>query len=264
MIQHSKAFRDPERYKGQKILLVGNNRSGIDLLRYIYRDASQVFISSRSEKGVFPWLDRASKSEGIIAKPEVVSFNGETGEVTFKDGSVESAFDSILYSTGYHYHFPFIKDIVRIGSKYPQRSSGDRVKGLYLQAFPIGQPRLAIVGTIVFPLLFHAFEATAAAVAGVFSGATTLPPIDEQRKWEEDRVNITGDTSAFHLYTVEQGKEQLIDKLIAIAPLNRPNPLEVDQGGVEEYIWSQEAAERLFYTSKAKGHMYLVQKDRSI
>ncbi|CUM45811.1 uncharacterized protein AC631_04776 [Debaryomyces fabryi] len=245
---HSKSFRDAQKFKDKKVLIVGGSFSSINVLQYVVPLAKQTFISKRGPHLVFPWIDKAVDSEGIFKKPVIEKFLPESNEVLFSDGSKEKDFDIILLATGYHYHYPFLNKYLKV----IEPSNLSRVSGLYYDTFAIEDPTLATVGVAISTINFHTIEASAAAIAGVWSNSKTLPTKEEQHAWEKEHIETTADNLFFHYYTHDTVKDNFIDKLHDYAPSGRKNPFEEDSQFLNEINEGINSLENLFYKLKNK------------
>lgn len=243
---HAKSYRDRNIFKDKKVLVIGNSISSANLLQYIFPLAKETYLSKRSRHIVFPWIETATQSEGIKVKPAIKRFIPETKEVEFTDSTVVKDFDVILFTTGYHYHYPFLKDT--LGVVAPSNLS--RVSGLYLNTFSIKDPTLAVTGVAISHLNFHTIETSAAAIAGVWSNVKALPPKEELQAWEEERKSLTGDNLLFHFYPPERVRE-FINELSPYFPRGRPDPLSKDeQYLVKDMELASARLEKLFYDLK--------------
>ncbi|ODQ67684.1 FAD/NAD(P)-binding domain-containing protein [Nadsonia fulvescens var. elongata DSM 6958] len=243
---HSKSYRSSKFFEGKKLLVVGGSISSVNLLQFVVPAAKETFISKRSPHLVFPWINKALESEGITTKPTIEKFIPETNEVLFTDGTREKDFDAILLATGYHFHYPFLNNYLNV----IEPSNLSRVSGLYYNTFAIKDPTLATVGVAVSTINFHTIEASAAAIAGVWSNAKFLPPKNEQIKWEQVQIDSTANNLLFHYYTHDKVKEDFIDKLYVYAPDERYNPMEIDAQFLNDIDEGFAALENLFYKLK--------------
>ncbi|KAI5961653.1 uncharacterized protein KGF55_003970 [Candida pseudojiufengensis] len=247
-ILHVKSFRNVEDFKGKDVLVVGNSISTANVVQYIVPVAKSVTVSKRGEHLVFKYINEALSSDGIISKPTIDHIDPKTGEFFFKDESKGNKYDKIIFSTGYHYHFPFFtkeKDYLKLIN--PGNLS--RVGGLYWNTFDQKDPTLGTVGITVSQLNFHTIEASAAALAGVWSGAKQLPSEIEQNQWEIETIKEKGDSLHFHYYTQHTAKD-FINGVIPYAPKNRYNPLEIDGEFVYDVDEGGNYLEKLFYGLK--------------
>lgn len=242
-IVHAKSYRSSEEFKDKKVLFVGNSFSTVNLVQYIAPVAKSVVVSKRGPHLVFGWINDGLNAEGLISKPEIAKIDPETRVVTFKDGTTESDVDKIVLTTGYHYHLPFLNDYLQI----IQPGNLSRVGGLYYSTFFINDPTIAAVGVAVSALNFHTIEASAAAIAGVWSNAKQLPSKEEQKEWERKQVDATANNLFFHFYPHSTVKEDFIDKLHAFAPIDRPNPFEKDGDHIDEIDLSISRSGELYH-----------------
>lgn len=245
-IVHAKSYRTEEEFRDKNTLVVGGSISTANLLQYIVPVAKKTVNSKRNIHLVFEWINDALVSDGIIAKGEIQKIDPDTGDVTFKDGSVEKGIEKILLTTGYHYHYPFLKDHLNVIDP----SNLSRVAGLYYDTFSIEDPTLGTVGIAISQINFHTIEASAAALAGVWSGAKTLPTKQEQQEWEDNLVKEKGNNLIFHYYTHNQVKDGFIDKLEPYFPNGRYNPFVEDHKYIEEVDVGIENLRKLFYELK--------------
>lgn len=243
---HSKSYRSSEEFKDQKVLVVGFGVSTAGLVQYIVPVAKETIIAQRSPNLVFEWINGALVSKGITRRPEIERIDAVKNEIIFKDGSIERNVDKILLTTGYHFHYPFLQDYLKVVSP----SNVSRVNGLYYHTFSIDDPTLATVGVTVAHLNFHTIEASAAAVAGVWSGAKSLPSKQEQKNWEQQHVKDTGNNLVFHFYENDQVKPEFVDKLSPLHPDNRPDIVSEDLKYLNEFDIGTAKSEKLFYQLK--------------
>lgn len=113
-----------------------------------------------------------SKHENLHLSPQIESLE-EDGRVVFVDGTWVIV-DTIIYSTGYSYSFPFLdtKGLVEVDD--------DRVGPLYEHTFPPSlAPSLSFVGIPRKLIGFPFFESQAKWIAQLLSGKRALPSWDE-------------------------------------------------------------------------------------
>lgn len=246
---HANSYRSPEEFRDKSVLIIGGSISTINILQYIVPVAKSVTVSSRGYHKIFPWLDKAIRSDGIIHKLTIKEINGKTGQVIFDDGTISSTkYDKIVFTTGYHFHYPFVKDHIKIIN--PSNSS--RVSGLYYNTFAIEDPTLAFNGVTASTVNFQVMETSAAFIAGVWSGASKLPSKDIQKEWENDRRNAKGDGSSFHYYFHNEVKPQFIDQLVPYFPKGRKSPLHEDGNHLTDVEIGIKSIEQLFYNVKSQ------------
>lgn len=181
-VSHSKRYRTPEMYAGQRVLIIGNSVSGKELSDELVGVAKHpVYISRRTParwEGEEPPL-------GIEWKPIVTEYR-EDGAVLFSNGTRLDDIDAIIYCTGYKPSFPFWNEAANGGPLFDYRAN--RLRGSYQHVFFRDFPTL---GTVGFPrtITFRSFEYQAIALARLWSGrnALPLPSPRQQAQWEADR-----------------------------------------------------------------------------
>ncbi|RCV43860.1 hypothetical protein SEVIR_9G333800v4 [Setaria viridis] len=161
---HSHNYRVPEPFRDQSVVVVGFAASGIDIAAEISRVAKEVHIAARYSE------DRLGKIElyqNVWMHAEIDGIQDD-GRVHFAEGSAVAA-DTILYCTGYRYHFPFLDlDGLTVDD--------NRVGPLYRHVFPPKYaPNLSFVGLPFKTIIFQALELESKWVAAVLSGHTALP-----------------------------------------------------------------------------------------
>ncbi|AOW28592.1 hypothetical protein MG5_03030 [Candida albicans P57072] len=250
---HAKSVRELDEFKDKDVLFVGGSISTANIIQYIIPVAKSVTISKRSKNLVFDYINRALVTPEIDQRGEIVKFDPKTGKVHFVandygNGGEPKKFDKIILTTGYHYHYPFLSKYFEVVN--PSHLS--RVKGLYYHTFNQQDPTIGATGILVSHLNFHTIEASAAALAGVWSGAKELPTLKEQQEWENQEVETKGDSLFFHFLDHHNAQEHFVDKLYQFAPKNRYNPLEKEGPLVGEVDEGVDKLEKLFYDIKDK------------
>ncbi|KAI5457412.1 hypothetical protein BGZ63DRAFT_408153 [Mariannaea sp. PMI_226] len=181
-VVHSKSYRLPSTFAGQKVLVIGNSASGHDVANELTTTAALPVYQSRRSKS--RW-DGDTPPDGIEWRPVIAEFKDDGG-ILFEDGSVLRDIDKVIYCTGYKPSFPFWN------SKANRRELWDYEKGKlidgYQHTFLQDIRTVAIVG-LPRVLTFRSFEYQAIAIARLFSrrNSTPLPPIEEQKRWERSR-----------------------------------------------------------------------------
>ncbi|CCH45935.1 Flavin-containing monooxygenase [Wickerhamomyces ciferrii] len=242
---HAKSFRTVDQFKDQNVIIAGSSLSGVDIAQYLHKVVKSLTFSRTPNKPeIFPWIKEAVESYPNRAR--INKIDGKT--VYFDDGTSQDNVDKIIFATGYHWDYPYLSDqFLKLsnpnGGKDPIGSS--RIKGLFWDTININDPTLGFVGVTLSSLQFHTIETSAAVLAGIWSNAKTLPPKEEQRQWEQKRLEETVDSYIFHYYPPPQVKEDYVDKLWTYVPKNRPYLLENEDFG--DFDKAIAAAESVFY-----------------
>ena len=106
------------------------------------------------------------------------------------DGTSVADVDIIIFGTGYSWSLPFLPNV---------QVRNNRVPNLYLHVVYQPDPSLLFVGAVAAGLTFKIFEWQAVLAARILSGCATLPPLEEQQKWEAERIAKRGDGVRFTL-----------------------------------------------------------------
>ncbi|OAG34483.1 hypothetical protein AYO21_11349 [Fonsecaea monophora] len=185
-VVHSKSFRNPQVYRGKRVLVIGNSASGHDITAALITSARlPVYQSRRSPSR---W-DGDKPPPGIEWKPVVKEYLA-SGDIVFEDGSVLGDIDVVFYCTGYKASFPFWNVRANGGPLWDYKEN--RLIGSYWHTFHRDFPRsLGIVG-VPRVLTFRSFEYQAIALARLFAGrnAQPLPPREAQEQWERERWRL--------------------------------------------------------------------------
>ncbi|KAF2714585.1 FAD/NAD(P)-binding domain-containing protein [Pleomassaria siparia CBS 279.74] len=192
-VKHSKMFRGREAYREKRVVIVGASVSAADIAVDLIGVASgpiYAVIKGHNANGYFG--DVAFKHPGISEKPSISHIDTSHGNRTvhFIDGSSVTDVDEIIFGTGYTWSLPFLPSI---------KVRNNRVPDLYLHVVFQYDPSLLFVGAVNAGFTFKIFEWQAVLAARILSGRATLPPLEEQQKWEQDRIAEKGDGPRFAL-----------------------------------------------------------------
>eukprot|EP00736_Rhodelphis_marinus_P014327 Rmarinus@m.13776 len=169
-ILHSHNYRDPSFYEDKVVCVIGAAASGTDISREIASTAKLVYLCHR----------KASEDETlhpatggtIQVRPPVVGYS-EEGDVILCDNRRITAVDAMVFCTGYHYVFPFLRHDT--GINIHERV----VRPLYRHLFHIDTPTLSFIGLPWRVVPFPLFDYQAEAVAQYCRGNLALPPKEE-------------------------------------------------------------------------------------
>ncbi|KAF5878415.1 putative dimethylaniline monooxygenase protein [Botrytis fragariae] len=193
-VLHSKAWRDPETYRGKRVVVVGASISGPDI-SYALADCVERPLHSVVRGKYHPYFfDYAFQHPHILRRPPIshITSDANTDERTihFEDGSKLEKVDYIIFGTGYSWTLPFIPNL-------DSTIRNNRLPNLYQHIFWREDPTLTFVGAVAAGFTFKVFEWQAVLAARFLAGHITLPSAEEQKKWEEDRIAVKGDGVPF-------------------------------------------------------------------
>ncbi|KUJ22375.1 flavin dependent monooxygenase-like protein [Mollisia scopiformis] len=193
-VEHSKAWRGPEKYRGKRTVVVGASISGPDI-SFALADVAERPLHCVVRGKYHPYFfDFAFQHPNIFRRPPIthITSNIQTNERTVhcEDGTRLENVDHIIFGTGYTWTLPFLPNLA-------ETIRNNRLPNLYQHVFWREDPTLCFVGAIAAGFTFKVFEWQAVLAARFLAGRITLPPIEQQIKWEEDRINYKGDGVPF-------------------------------------------------------------------
>lgn len=192
MVFHSKYYRTPEIFRGQKVLIMGNGPSGIDIAAQSADYAKLPVV--RTIHG--PPEHACLPDDRIVDLPAVARFDPGTRSAHLTDGQVIAGLDRIIISTGYRHNYPFLRALN--ASEAPLVTDGARVRNLYRHIFYRPDATLCFIGLLIAAIPFPVSEAQALTAARVLSGRLCLPSEAEMAEDERARLAAVGDTYKFH------------------------------------------------------------------
>ncbi|TVY16178.1 Thiol-specific monooxygenase [Lachnellula arida] len=188
LVLHSKQYRNPEHYRGKKVVVVGASVSSFDIVHDILSVVKvPVYASLRSANPVFGYTPFTHPE--IVRKPVITQVSVENRTVFFSDGSKLEDVDHIIFATGYSFSLPFLPSAKVVNRRIP---------GLYLHIFKQDDPTLTFIGGTAGGFTFRVFEWQAVAISRFLAGRASLPSLDVQKRWEQDRLAIAGDGVPFY------------------------------------------------------------------
>ncbi len=138
----------------------------------------QIYLSQRTAHPRFP---KIFNRPGIEVVPTVESITESS--VIFSNGQALTDINTIVFATGYFYTCPFLPETIH------PKTDGYRVPGLYQHIFDMyNSDSIAFIGVANGTLSWTTWEKSAFLVALLWSGKIHLPPIEEQKKWEANRL----------------------------------------------------------------------------
>lgn len=177
----------------QKVIVVGNSASAIDISNQVSEHAKlPVIISIKDDEFA---LNSETSNSWSTRRPQIKEFLPASRGVRFSNGQMEDEIDAVIFCTGYHYIFPFLKQ---------QDSpvfvpSGGYADNLWHHMLYTKDPTLAFlcIPQQIAPFPFG--EGQAAVIARLWSGRLTTPSIAEMDQWVADLRTAKGDSKARHL-----------------------------------------------------------------
>ncbi|KAK7065076.1 dimethylaniline monooxygenase [Favolaschia claudopus] len=181
-IYHAQSFRNPKRYAGKTVLIVGSFISGTYISRSIAPYVDKLLISARPNRhhdayGLDIMLHVPTQTEIV---PEISSFEPlehasvgiKAGIIHLLNGSAISGIDEIIFATGYHTE-TFLPELVN-----PRTLDSLHWTGHY-----IDDPTLAYAGILDDP--WRHGDYVGHGYANVWTGKARLP--SREQMWREMR-----------------------------------------------------------------------------
>ncbi|CAF4910938.1 unnamed protein product [Pieris macdunnoughi] len=212
-IIHSHDYREPDSYRGRKVLSVGAGPSGLDITLDIASVADTVYHSHHS-----PMKFKTQFPPNYVKKPDIKEFN-ETG-VLFVDGSYADV-DDVIYCTGYLFNYSFLDESAGLNI------SSKSVMPLHKFMVNINEPSLIIVGLIEKACLAKALEAQARYTAALVKGKFSLPSkADMMKEWQRraDACAERGLTFG-KLHYLEEKEDDYYEELSQESGIDRVPPV---------------------------------------
>jgi len=144
-VEHSKAWRNPEKYRNKRTVTVGASISGPDIA-YALADIAETPLHCVVRGKYHPYFfDFAFQHPNILRRPPITHIisNRETDERTvfFEDGTKLEKVDHIIFGTGYTWTMPFFPELTKT-------IRNNRLPNLYQHVFWREDPTLCFVGAI--------------------------------------------------------------------------------------------------------------------
>ncbi|KAI5467418.1 hypothetical protein BGZ63DRAFT_344097 [Mariannaea sp. PMI_226] len=202
-ISHSKYYRRPDDYKGKKVIVVGNSASGIDVSAQLSKVAQIPVLVSEKEK------PSAGQPPGanlwVTVVPEIVEFLPELRGVRFANDLVESDVDAVIFCTGFHYSYPFLKTL----DPPIVVPNGSHAAHLWEHILYAADPTLAFLSVPQRIVPFPISEAQSALIGRIWSGRLAAPSNAEMESWVEDQHRIKGPGKAIHIMSFPEDVEYI-------------------------------------------------------
>jgi len=221
---HSKQYRDPQRYHGKNIIVLGGSIAAADIIKELCAAGaanvygapgvdlrgcalprSMIHPDVRGVSGV----DCFSLLEAPVVNHDHHTHSSRTddmaeepvpGTVTFKDGRTLTSIHHVILATGYVVSYPFLPHLTSdtIPARSPDHTNNTKSVGnnlvvtaegvvthnLHKDIFYIPDPTLAFVGVPTHVATFSLFDFQAQAVARVFAGTAAPLPTEEEMRRE--------------------------------------------------------------------------------
>lgn len=113
----------------------------------------------------------------------------------FSDGTIETDVDSVIFCTGYHYSYPFLKSL----SPPVLVPDGSYLDNLWEHLLYIHDPTLAFLCVPQRIVPFPVAEGQSAVIARMWSGRLDFPRKSEMEEWSSDLARRRGNGKIRHI-----------------------------------------------------------------
>lgn len=168
---HSHDYREPSRYAGKNVVVLGANASGLDIAVEVSKVANKVYLSHNRDPVPSRLPDNVHQVKGIQEATE--------DGFVFLDGTSARA-DAIIFATGYEFTFPFLAPECGV------RVVNNRVVPLYKHMLHRERPTMALMGIPYCVVPFVIFHYQIRYFLSAFLGRITLPTREEMEREEDE------------------------------------------------------------------------------
>ncbi|XP_063708631.1 senecionine N-oxygenase-like [Culicoides brevitarsis] len=244
-IIHSHDYRDPEMFKGKKVLVVGSGPSGIDITFDLSHLAKTVHMSHHSTtlaSDLFP--------QNVEQLPDIDFISD--GKVHFTN-SREENYDAIVLCTGYKYNFPFLSEDSGI------KVTNNHVTPLYKHVINIEHPSMFFIGLTNVTIFNSIIELQVQFAIKSLLKYFPLPTKDEMYQELHEEMQIRHSKGMFGKRMHQLWPDFMrsyIDDVVRIADLKPILPVLLD-------IYDESRALSYSDIKNYRNYRYLVLDDRS-
>ena len=190
-VTHSMSYTKPDKFAGQKVIVIGGGPSGMDISSQICHYSSLPLLFSIREPSNPAMLNEQQHRRKEMFP--IAEFIIEDRAVLFEDGTMERNIDAVIFRSGYLYSYPFLRNL-----QPPIITDGSRVHGLYEHVFHTAHPTIAFLGLPVKVAPVPVSETQAAVIARVWSNRLRLPQKAYMDNWERLKMEENGSGRSFH------------------------------------------------------------------
>ncbi|KAK3913651.1 Flavin-containing monooxygenase FMO GS-OX1 [Frankliniella fusca] len=168
---HSHDYREPSRFAGADVVVLGANASGLDIAVEVAKVANTVYLSHNKDPVPSRLPDNVRQVKGIKEATE--------DGFLLLDGSTVRA-DAVIFATGYEFSFPFLAPECGV------RVVNNRVVPLYKHMLHRERPTMALIGIPYCVVPFVIFHYQIRYFLSLFLGRVPLPPREQMEREEEE------------------------------------------------------------------------------
>lgn len=188
MHSQGQQITDPQ----QRVIIVGNSASGVDVSAQLSVLARHPIFISEKEK---PTVTPPAKEPWAANVSQIVEFLPSQRGVRFADGRVESDIDAVIFCTGFHYSYPFLKTL----EPSVVVPDGGHAAHLWEHILYTADPTLAFLSVPQRVVPFPIAESQSAIISRIWSGRLAAPTPSAMDSWVSAEHEDKGAGKAIHL-----------------------------------------------------------------
>ena len=230
-VWHSKRYRTPAIFKGQRVLLIGAGVSSTDIAKESEGIAGAMYQSSRGGDLDLPTMmlpPGTTRIGGVqsFELDDATSYHETSeghlpGRVRLNNGSYLCNIDQVVLCTGYITSYPFLSqyhaddtEMEEVDENTLVTREGSMLHNCHKDIFHIPDPTLAFVGAPYHIATFSLFDFQAQVVARVFAGRAQLPSKELMREEYRAKIAARGLGRDFHSLRGEGEEPAYVSDLV--------------------------------------------------
>lgn len=168
--------------------------------------------------------------------PEIAEFLPEQRAVRFANGDTETGIDAVVFCTGYHYSFPFLRNV----EPPIVQADGSHAAHLWEHILYTADPTLAFLSIPQRIVPFPISEGQSAVIARMWSDRLPIPSTAEMEHWVEQLRKKKGANKTLHNLAFPKDVDYLNRLHDLSMSADRVAGLENDGTGKEPPYWGPE------------------------
>jgi hypothetical protein len=150
-----------------------------------------IFVSEKEKPTVIP----PAKEPWAAGVPEIVEFLPSQRGVRFANDQIENDIDAVIFCTGFHYSYPFLKSL----DPTVVVPGGGHAAHLWEQILYTADPTLSFLSVPQRIVPFPIAEAQSAIIARIWSGRLNPPSEAAMEAWVREQHEKKGEGKAIHV-----------------------------------------------------------------
>ncbi|KAF7331611.1 Dimethylaniline monooxygenase [Mycena kentingensis (nom. inval.)] len=199
-VVHSRAYRHPEMYANQSVIVVGAGPSAVGISADLNKVVKRNLLSwRRSPRSNTPVQFLNMLPQGVQVVVGIDCFHPSNRTIQLADGTFLTDIDTIIFSTGYQYTFPFLPQYHNSSIRGPYTEGPadqpqplvtdcTHYRSLWRDIVYIDEPTLGFINQHLNIVTSTYGQNPAMAIAKVWAGLARLP--SRETMWREYRRDV--------------------------------------------------------------------------